>query len=103
MKIHIDKIDRLSIISTTELERAYMRRLSDFKLSVYFGHDGSGDAISVYIERTPNNEESRKTASNNRESKLPCPHLDNVGGCCLIVGHKKCNCVNVTRQLSAAR
>jgi len=23
---------------------------------------------------------------------MKCPHLDNIGGCCKTIGHKKCSC-----------
>ena len=40
--------------------------------------------------------------TNSSSPKLPCPHLDNVGGCIKTVGHKKCTCEYVNRQLRAS-
>ena len=40
--------------------------------------------------------------TNSSSPKLPCPHLDNVGGCIKTVGHKKCTCGYVNRQLRAS-
>jgi hypothetical protein len=44
---------------------------------------------------------TQPTAHNTGSPKLPCPHLDNVGGCIKTVGHKKCTCDFVNRQLRA--
>ena len=46
--------------------------------------------------------DSKKPSHNNSSPKLPCPHLDNVGGCIKTVGHKKCTCGYVNRQLRAS-
>ena len=42
---------------------------------------------------------AEQRADNIGSPKLPCPHLDNIGGCCKEVGHTKCTCKYVTRQL----
>ena len=44
--------------------------------------------------------EARET--NTGSPKLPCPNLDNVGGCCKKVGHTACTCDYVNRQLRAS-
>jgi len=49
-----------------------------------------------------NNAEALKPSHNSSSPKLPCPHLDNVGGCIKTVGHKKCTCGYVNRQLRAS-
>jgi hypothetical protein len=58
-------------------------------------------AIAQYQLCATNFGAQPKQTPNTGSPKLPCPHLDNVGGCCKTIGHLKCTCVEVNRQLRA--
>lgn len=69
----------------------------------YIGYDSEVDdqLIQTVWDAAIKSVEACHPATNSVSPKLPCPHLDNVGGCIKTVGHKKCTCDFVKRQLRA--